>query len=207
MVLLAVFLVLFARDTWHWQRAIQDGDQRAGLGRVSVDAWDAAATLPHDPARRLIGIDDDLAFRRIAIRASHLSAGVPSTTEQKRRAIIETALARIARDDSDLMRASYAADELGALMYADPPSPDQAANAYVDPTQTGPSSQLTPEQKAMGQFLLAVRLDPGNDNAQRNLELMLHQPLPPPHQGSPQPGGGESLGHKGSGARPAGNGY
>jgi hypothetical protein len=37
------------------------------------------------------------------------------------------------------------------------------------------------------QFTNAVRLDPGNDDAQRNLELMLRQPLPAPQQGSPQP--------------------
>jgi hypothetical protein len=207
MVVAATFLVLVARDAWHWSRAVRDGDARAALGSASAATWQADATVPAGLARRLLGLDDDLAFRRTAIRALRTSPRTPSPEAQKGRSIVETALGRIARNDPDPVRASWAADELGILMYTDPPSPDQAANAYEDPTQAGPSSQLTPEQKAEAQFESAVRLDPGNDNAQRNLELMLRQPKPPPHQGSPQPGGGDRFGHKGSGARPAGNGY
>ena len=67
--------------------------------------------------------------------------------------------------------------------------------------------QLTPEQKAMEQFLLAVRLDPSNDNAQRNLELMLRQPAPPQHKSVPHAGGGDRAGRKGSGAQDPGHGY
>jgi hypothetical protein len=207
MLAVAAFLVLLARDAWHWQRAVRDGDTRAAIAPVSPDAWQADATLPAGLARRLLGIDDDLAFRRIEMRAIRIASRPQSTKTQQQRSIVETALGRIARTDTDPVRAARAADYLGVLLYTDPPSPDQAANAYQDPTQAGPSNQQTPEQKAMAQFLNAVRLDPGNDNAQRNLELMLRQPQPPPHQGSPQPGGGDRFGHKGSGARPAGHGY
>jgi hypothetical protein len=59
----------------------------------------------------------------------------------------------------------------------------------------------------MAQFLVAVRIDPSNDNAQRNLELMLRQPQPPPHKGVPQAGGGDRAGRKGSGAQDPGHGY
>jgi hypothetical protein len=204
---IAAFLVLLARDAWHWQRAVRDADARAAVAPVSPDAWQADAMLPAGLARRLLGIDDDLVFRRTAMRAIRIASRMPSTKTQRQRSIVEAALARIARNDPDPVRASRAADYLGVLLYTDPPSPDQAANAYQDPTQAGPSNQQTPEQKAMAQFLNAVRLDPGNDNAQRNVEQMLRQPQPPPHQGSPQPGGGDRFGHKGSGARPAGHGY
>jgi hypothetical protein len=207
MLAVAAFLVLLARDAWHWQRAVRDADTRAAIAPVSPDAWQVDATLPGGIARRLLGIDDDLAFRRAAMRAIRIASREQSTKTQQQRAIVETALGRIARTDADPVRASRAADYLGVLLYTDPPSPDQAANAYQDPTQAGPSNQQTPEQKAMAQFLNAVQLDPGNDNAQRNLELMLRQPQPPPHQGSPQPGGGDRFGHKGSGARPPGHGY
>lgn len=207
MLAAAVFLVLLARDVWHWQRTLHDADARAAVAPLSPSAWNAQTTLPSSLTRRLLGINDDLAYRKTLMEAIHLSSRLPTTSTQKERSIVETSLARIARNDADPVRASIAADYLGVMLYTDPPSPDQAANAYQDPSQSGPSNQATPEQKAMAEFLNAVRLDPNNDNAQRNLERMLHQPLPPPHKGTPQPGGGEKFGHKGSGARPPGHGY
>jgi hypothetical protein len=207
MLAVSVLLVLLARDVWLWDRAVHDADTRAAVAPVSPAAWRAATTLPAGLVRGLLGINDDLLFRRTMMGAIHAASRFPTTDTQKQRSVLETQLARIARNDPDKARASRAADYLGVLFYTDPPTPDQAANAYQDPTQSGPSNQLTPEQKAMVQFVNAVRLDPGNDNAQRNLERMLRQPQPPPHQGSPQPGGGEQFGHKGSGARPPGHGY
>ena len=206
MVVAAGFLTLLARDTWHWSRAGHDADARAALSTVTPRAWQADETLPAGLVRRLLGIDDDLAFRRTAATALQLASQEPTAAGHKQRSIVEAALVRLARG-GDPVRASIAADDLGVLLYADPPSPDQAANAYLDPTQTGPSNLQTPEQKAQLQFTNAARLDPDNDNAQRNLELMLRRPLPAPQKGSPQPGGSERLGHRGSGARPAGHGY
>ena len=203
----AAVLVLLARDVWHWQRAVQDADARAALAPISPAAWQADTALPASLGRRLLGLGDDLAFRRASMQAIRMASHPPSTKSQKQRSILESALARIARSDPDPVRASRAADYLGVLLYTDPPSPDQAANPYGNPTQGDPSSQQTPEQKALTQFLTAVRLDPGDDNAQRNLERMLRQALPPPRRGVPQPGGGEKFGHKGSGARSPGHGY
>jgi hypothetical protein len=203
----AAVLVLLARDTWRWERAVQDADARAAVGPIAPTAWQADSALPAGLDRRLLGLDDDLAFRQASMQAIRTASHLPTTKTQKQRSILEAALARIARSDPDPARASRAADYLGVLLYTDPPSPDQAANPYDNPTQGGPSSQLTPEQKALAQFLNAVRLDPNDDNAQRNLERMFRQPLPPPHKGVPQPGGGEQVGHKGSGARSPGHGY
>jgi hypothetical protein len=207
MLVAAVLCTLLARDTWHWGRAIHDADARAALGPVSASAWRAHPTLPGRLAERLLGVDDDIAFRATEERVYDLTSRVTSEEDLKQRAIVETTLARIAHDESRPTRASWAADALGVLSYADPPSPDQGANAYEDPSQADPSSQLTPDQKALAQFTTAARLDPGNDNAQRNLELMLRVPQNRPHKGDPQPGGGDRFGHKGSGARPPGNGY
>lgn len=203
----AAVLLLLARDTWRWERAVQDADARAAVAPIAPGAWQADTALPAGLDRRLLGLKDDLAFRQASMQATRAASHQPTTKTQKQRSILEAALARIARSDPDPVRASRAADYLGVLLYTDPPSPDQAANPYDNPTQGGPSSQQTPEQKALAQFLNAVRLDPRNDNAQRNLERMLRQPLPPPHKGVPQPGGGEKFGHKGSGARSPGHGY
>jgi non-ribosomal peptide synthetase component F len=207
-VLLAasVFLMLLARDVWHWQRAMADADARASVGTVSPAAWNAHATLPHDLALRLLGLNDDLSYRGTATRAAELAANEVTSKTFKERAVIETALQRIGADTSDPRRASLAADLLGVLRYTDPPSPDQVESAY-EGDQSGRTTQQTPEQKALEQFLLAVRLDPNNDNAQRNLELMLRQPAPPEHKSVPHAGGGDRAGRKGSGAQDPGHGY
>jgi hypothetical protein len=207
MLAVAAFLVLLARDTWHWARAVRDADTRAAVAPVSPDAWQADTALPSGLVRRLLRIDDDLRFRRTAMRAAGIASRPATEKSQKQRSLVETALARIARGDRDAARAARAADYLGVLLYTDPPSPDQGPNPYEDPTQASASSQLTPEQKAAAEFAYAVRLDPRDDNAARNLELILRLPQPPPHQGSPQAGGGDRFGHKGSGARPPGHGY
>jgi len=202
----AVFMLLLARDAWHWQRAMADADTRASIGDISPTAWSANATMPHDPARRLLGLDDDIEYRATATRGAVLAANQVSPATFKERAIVETALQRIGSDSSDPERASVAADLLGVLRYTDPPSPDQVESAY-EGDQSGRTTQQTPEQKAVEQFLLAVRLDPGNDSAQRNLELMQRQPVPPKHKSVPHAGGGDRAGRKGSGAQDPGHGY
>jgi hypothetical protein len=207
MLAAAVFLALFARDVWHWQRAMEDADARSRLGPVAASSWNADTTLPAALSRGLLGLDDDLTFRRTAMHALQQVDDRGNDKNQKVRSVIEASLGRVVRHDTNTTRASRAADYLGVMLYNDPPSPDQAANAYEDPTQGAPSDFQTPEQKAELQFSAAVRLDPNDDNAARNLELMLRRPAPPPHKGAPRSGGGEQLGHKGSGARPAGHGY
>ena len=207
MLAVALLLALYARDVWRWQRAVEDADARARLGHVAPTAWRADTVLPQSWSRSRLGLDDDLVFRRTtALALTHVSEQ-GTADNQKTRGIIETALARIARNDTNHVRASQAADILGVLLYNDPISPDQAANAYQDPQETGPDEQKTPEEKAESQFITAVRLDPANENAARNLELMLRRPGPPPHRGAPKAAAGEHLGNKGSGAREAGHGY
>jgi hypothetical protein len=207
MLAAAVFLTLFAHDVWRWQRVVDDADARAALGRVAPTAWRADTTLPQSWSRDRLGLDDDLLFRRTAMQALAHADEQGDEKNQKTRGIIETALGRIIRNDTNTVRAARAADYLGVLLYNDPISPDQAANAYQDPSQTGPADQQTPEEKAEAQFVTAVRLDPRADNAVRNLELLLRRPIPPNQQGTPKTAAGERLGNKGAGAREAGHDY
>jgi hypothetical protein len=207
MLVAAAFLALFAHDVWRWQRAVDDVDARATMGHVAPAAWRADTALPELWTRDLLGLDDDLVFRSTAMRALRQVDQQANEQNQKSRGITETALGRIIRNDANTVRASLAADYLGVMLYNDPISPDQAANAYQDPSQSGPSDLQTPEQKAAAQFVTAVRLDPADDNAARNLELMLRRAEPLAHQGVPKVASGERLGNKGSGAREAGHGY
>ena len=206
MLVVAAFLVLLARDSWQWEHTMADADVRASIGPIPPTAWEADPILPRGLARRLLGVDDDIEYRATLMRGLAFASREVDPKTLKERAIVETALQRISADTSAPERASLSADLLGVLRYADPPSPDQVESAY-EGDQSTPTTQLTPEQRAMTQFLVAVRIDPGNENALRNLELMLRQPQPPPHKSVPQAAGGDRAGRKGSGAQDPGHGY
>ena len=125
------------------------------------------ATLPHDLARRLLGLNDDIEYRGTATLAAELAASEVTPKTFKERAVVETALQRIGADTSDPQRASLAADLLGVLRYTDPPSPDQVESAY-EGDQSGRTTQQTPEQKALEQFLLGCPARP--ERRQRTAE-------------------------------------
>ncbi len=207
MLAAAAFLVLLARDAWHWGRAMRDGDARAAAGAVDPAVWQAQTFLPGGFVRGVLGVDDDLAFRRTVTQA--IAVATRGTTSRAVRSPVETALGRIADESSDRARASRAADYLGVLLYSDPSPPRPTANPYVNPSQPSaqPPEQQTPEQRALAEFETAVDLDPTNANAKRNLEAMLQQVQPPQRKGAGRAGNGERIGNKGSGSRPAGRGY
>ena len=189
-VLLAasVFLMLLARDVWHWQRAMANADARASVGAVSPATWNAHAMLPHDLARRLLGLE-----RR------HRSTAAPATLAdgaagrqrgdaedlQGARAVVETALQRSGRDlGSPAARASRPTCSVSfATPTLRPPTRWRARKRRRPERANEHSRHRRP--RALEQFLLGVRLDPNDDNAQRNLELMLRQPAPPQHKERP----------------------
>lgn len=207
MLAVAVVLLLFARDAWHWQRAMRDADARAAVGFVQPRAWNAHTTLPASAVRRILAVDDDVAFRQLMSRALLAQAHQPTSEARRGRSILESALARFTRDDTSPARAASAADDLGVLLYFDPPTPSNAKNPYQNPNQAAPSGAQTPSQKALAQFELAVRLDPADATAQRNLETLLRASQKSKKQQTPRAGAGDRFGTKGSGARLPGHGY
>lgn len=200
MVGLAVVLILLARDAWHWGRAMQEADARASVGPVDPSAWRARTWLPSGLVRRLLGIDDDLAFRRAVEQAILVVRS--GTSSRTVRGPVETALGRIADDDANRSRASRAADYLGVLLYTQPTP--KVVSPYGGQGQ--PQAQ-TSEEQALSEFETAVDLDPENANAKRNLEAMLRQAQAPRRTGAGRAGTGEKITNKGSGSRPAGRGY
>jgi hypothetical protein len=187
--------------------AFDDADARAAAGHISPAAWSIDGTLPAGLVRKTLGVDDDLAFRSAIEQALQQYGHVPSEQEERQRSIVESALARISRSDDDAVRAASAADDLGVLMYFDPPTPSNAKNPYRNPSAAGPSGAETPSQRALAEFLLAVRLDPQNATAERNLETLLRESKKTKKQQTPRSGAGERFGAKGSGARLPGHGY
>jgi hypothetical protein len=202
----AVVLIMLARDAWHWGRAMTDADARAGAGPISTNAWNADTVLPDNFVRDVLGIHDDVAYRQAVMGAIDLIQHRGGTGKQQ--VLVETALAHVVLSDRNAARASDAADYLGVLLYDDLSAPQQAISPYVNPkSPAAPSESQTPEQKALAEFETAVRLDPENANAKKNLELMLSQSTPQSQKGTPKPGSGGRLGSKGSGQGPAGYGY
>lgn len=186
----AALAVTLARDVWHREKALRDADARARVVKVDRHAWEAAALLPGDPAASLLGVDDDIDFRTLYVRAAALAARPPSGERDPRRTDAESALGSVVRTDANLMRASQAANVLGVLLFTDPDDPENS-----------------PAQRALGALQDAVLLDPRNAIAKANLELVLRQLTSESPKGRTSPGGGNKSGRGGAGLAPAGRGY
>lgn len=189
-LVVAGLALVLARDVWHREKALRDGDARARVVKVDRHAWEAATLFPGDPAASLLGIGDDVAFRVLYIRAAELAAREPSGERDPQRTQAESALGRVVGTDIDLVRASQAANVLGVLLFTDPDDPENS-----------------PAQRALGALQDAVLLDPGNAVAKGNLELILRQLTTESPQGRSSPGGGDAGGQGGAGLAPAGRGY
>jgi hypothetical protein len=184
---LALLAVLLARDVWHVQSALRSADARAQVAPVGPDAWAADTRVPFDTARRLLGVRDDLAFRALVAQARASTERPVNDEEVRRRLPLKLELLR-EENDPDRARAAEAAGLLGLLYSTDPN--DRAA-----------------AERTLKEFVNAVRLDPGNETAKRNLELLLRQGGQDPLRGRKGASSGEEPGHAGAGLRQGGRGY
>jgi hypothetical protein len=191
---LAAFAALLARDVWRVEKALHDGDARAGSAPVDRRSWEAETTLPSGLVERLLATEDDVTYRDLATRAIGLARKhIPGPVQGRQRATVEAALSGIERHDADRRRASQAALLAGVLLFADPPDPSQRTE--------------TPSEKAAERFRAAILLDPRNDVAKRSLELMLQEERNQEEQTPQASSGGEEPGGGGAGLAPAGGGY
>ncbi len=196
LVVLAALAVVLSHDLRSWRTALRDGDARYAQTPAAA-RWSPSTLLPASVSGDLLGVDDDVAARR-AIRlfriADRARGGLDTALErQGTRARAELALAQLARD-ADLAVASQASDLLGVLAFG-----DFAAGGGRDADQAG---------RAASAFAAAVRLDPENEAAKVNLELVLrlfqaHGVRP----GSSPTAGGQGPGRRGAGAGLPGKGY
>ncbi len=146
--------------------------------------------LPGDPARSLLGIDDDLDFRRLYVQAATLAASPAPASGASPRGPAESALGQVSRTEDDPVAAAAAANLLGVLFFTDPDDPESS-----------------PAERAIGAFQDAVLLDPSNESAKGNLELILRQLSSSEIKGRSSPGGGDRGGKGGAGLAPGGKGY
>ena len=179
---LSCVALLFARDVWHADDALRDADLRGSVQPLSARSWESGETIPFGAARAALGIDDDLEYRALVARAIAMTKQEAVTPAQFRERLpVQAALHRVKNGDGDARRRSDAANLLGLLILGDP---EDLATSPLE----------TPVQRAVREFRFAVRVDPTNDAAKANLELMLQNQRAEDPQGQGSAGGGSEAG-------------
>jgi hypothetical protein len=158
---LAAAFALLASDIRGWQGRITQSDLRFRAQRSHIGLWRSPATLPGDPARALLGLDDALSYRR-ALQLYWFSTSGSSTGGQAdlaaTRVDAETKLQKLMTGGATPQERSTAANLLGVM------------------TVTAPANSSTQKEEiatARGYFIRAVRIDSRNYDAKLNLELLL----------------------------------
>jgi hypothetical protein len=189
---LAAGLFLLAVDVTRWRAALDDGDVRYRVAPGEAHLWDASTVVPFGTARGLLGIEDDLEFRR-AVRALRLGRLEDATVSDPDLAVLrseaQARLTEIADGGGDRARRSKAANLLGVLGLARLVAEPQNRAAILE--------------GAIATLQRAIVLDPANGEAKHNLELALQR-------GSgarvAEGAGGQGASPGGSGAKGAGAG-
>lgn len=161
-LILAAFMSLLALDIHRRERNFQADDVLFRAESVWKDRWQPVEIVPFGAARALLGVDDDLAYRR-ALQLVRRASPRTITYEQSElislRAGAQTALGIVVRRDDNAARRSAAANLLGVLALS-----LAAIDDSLRPTLLG---------NAVADFRRAVRFDPENEDAKYNLELVL----------------------------------
>lgn len=187
---LALFAVLVAVDVGRWHDRIGADDRSAAQAPLAPIGYAPSTIVPFDPARTLLGVDDDVALRR-AIRAfvvaRHTGEGFDNGDERSRRVeAAQAALEQVVLTGSP-RQVSSADVLLGVLEFS---------------TASAPPGVADPAEQSANAFTEAARLDPSNAAAKFDLELVLRVLAPV----GTRPGSNPSAGDKGHGTHGAGAG-
>jgi hypothetical protein len=158
---LALFLGVLGVDVLRWRGHLERADMRFAAGSGDRSMWEAPGIVPFDAARRLLGVDDDVSFRR-ALQGFRLSRPTLAPRDQHDvavRAEAAFALARVARTDPSPERRSIAVMLEGALAFEQARNEQTDAQVYLG--------------RSIDAFRRAITLDPSNEAAKYDLELVL----------------------------------
>lgn len=192
----AIIAAVVASDLRAWDDAIAAGD-RTFVAHPAQARWSASTVLPAGLSRNMLGISDDLAYRR-AMQSfdavQRAGCGVDNCyTESQARSSLELRLASLARS-ADPGRASALYNLLGIL-------------AFADSQQRG-ASRPAPVERSVADFQSAVQLDPTNDDAKFNLEWLLRRLAARGVRADGASGqGAPTRGHRGAAGGLAGGGF
>ena len=202
-LVLAVLFALAAVDVARLRSTIPADDVRFAAG-ARTTGWAPQQVAPFGAGKRLLGVGDDVAFRQMlrVLRASRL---LDSTVSDPALALSRTELAErlesIVVHDPDPVLRSRASSLLGVTGIAAWNSTPPQGTQQLD------RSELL--LAAIASFEQAIELDPGNDDAKYNLQLMLQRGqglLPTEAAAGRNPSAG-GKGSRGAGAGAPGSGY
>ena len=191
---LAAVLVVLAVNSLVVARDVSDDDVRfqSSTGRQR-ELWTSPGLLP-DLTREPLGIEDDLAYRRVVLVFTHAQPGRSLPTDPRVQALrgqAQLELTRASQAESDPRRRSQLLNFLGVLP--------------LDRGIQDPRERASVLRAAIGVFQSAVRVDPENADAKVNLELVLRDSAV---AGVPANApSGERTGGQRSGAGTGGGGY
>jgi hypothetical protein len=192
----AAATMLVASDALRWQHRVRVDDERFAAAPVRSDLWSLRPLAPLAPTRFLLGLDDDLAYRR-AVQAFVLGRPRRETYTDSESIIQRTRaqvlLADIADGGHSSEAGAQASNLLGVL---------RLVSTFLDPPQA--STYLT---SAAEDFRRAIALAPELGHAKYNLELTLlrlRDQLAQSGASGQSPQGGVG---SGSGAKRPGSGY
>jgi hypothetical protein len=192
----AIFAALLAADLRAWRSAVEAGD-RSFAQQPAAAHWDAETLLPAGVGRAILGLSNDLAYRRALqqfVAVEKAGCGVDNCfSESLTRANLELELSKLARS-SDRVRASALDNLLGILAYAD--------------SQRRGAAQPAPVERSVADFQAAVQLDPANEAAKFNLEWLLRRLVARGVRAGGTSGrGGPAKGHRGAAGGVPGKGF
>lgn len=188
----AAALLLLAVDAHAWQTRMTADDLRFRANPTAKDLWQPSQHT-FGLTRRLLGLDDDLAYRRAVreFRVGRPSELTFSPTTTAHRAQAQVALTDAGRDDPDSLRASDVENLLGVLGFALATQDTSQSRTFINNSVTA--------------FRNAIDRNPANEDALWNLEYALGQLK----GNNPQEAGGrDRLGQRGeAGVKDPGRGY
>ncbi|HZO33881.1 MAG TPA: hypothetical protein VFB17_02275 [Gaiellaceae bacterium] len=193
LVAAAVLAALLAADVRSWPRALASGDAVYAASPSSA-TWKPPTHLGN-LSRSALGVTSDVEYRR-ALRLYRLSAGRQLRLDNAldvstARGRAQDALGSVAREAST-QPASQARTLLGVL-------------AFSAVGQGGGPTELS---QAVLDFDDAIRIDPSNETAKYDLELLLRLSAAHGVRASPGPGPPvDATGRKGAGTGAGGSGY
>jgi hypothetical protein len=164
-LVLAGAVAVLADDVRRWPSALTSGDVQVRVTPLRPDPWRAPDRFPFRPGARILGVGDDLEYRRSVRLFINSRAYVGrSVGPGGRIRPVEAAKRRfraIERGDDDPAIRSAAANFRGVLTFE--------GAGYVDTGFVRQTIRL---------FSDAIRIDASNDQAKFNLELMLDRSRP-----------------------------